>query len=82
MPTGVMSAARAPGTAKRSVCATLWSLVATMLTLASSSLVTQSSAPSGVMAMRRGRLPTLMFLTTLAVAMSMAWTRLATSDVT
>ncbi len=38
-----------------------------MLTLAASSLVTHSSAPSGVIAKRRGRLPTWMFLMTLRV---------------
>jgi hypothetical protein len=53
-----------------------------MLTLASSSLVTHSSLPSGVSAMRRGRLPTLTFFSTLALATSITCIMLATSEVT
>jgi hypothetical protein len=60
----------------------VWSAVEMMLTLAPSSLVTHSSLPSGVIAMRRGRLPTLMFFVTLALAVSITCTRLATSEVT
>ena len=44
--------------------------------------MTHSSLPSGVIAMRRGRLPTLTFLTTLALATSITCTMLATSEVT
>ncbi|MCY1555781.1 hypothetical protein D9M68_924690 [compost metagenome] len=64
MPTGVMSASRKPCTANLMVAFTLWSLVLTTLTVASSSLVTQSSAPPSASTKRRGRLPTLMFLST------------------
>ena len=52
------------------------------LTLEPSSLVTHSSAPSGVNTMRRGRLPTAMFLTISPLAVSTTWTMLATSEVT
>ena len=82
MPTGVMSSLRTPLTSNFRLPITLWLLVAMMLTLASSSQVTHSSLPSGVMAMRRGRLPTFTFLTTLALTTSITCTRLAASEAT
>ena len=77
-----MSVARAPLTANLTVAITFMSLVEIMLTLAPNSFVTHSSAPSGVIAIRRGRLPTAMFFTILRVAVSITCTMLATSDVT
>ena len=82
MPTGVMSVARMPLTVNGIFCFSVWVLVSTTLTVASSSLVTHSSLPSGDMTKRRGRLPTLMFLVTFFVARSITWTTLATSEVT
>ena len=78
----VMSLARAPLTSNLIFCFSVWVLVSTTLTVASSSLVPHSSLPSGDITKRRGRLPTLMFLVTFFVARSITWTTLATSEVT
>src|SRR5450830_875162 len=64
------------------VWTTFCSAVEMMLMLAPSSLLTRSSLPSGLRAMRRGRWPTARVLTSLWLAVSITCTLLATSEVT
>ena len=77
-----MSSGRMPLSSNLTVCVTASSRVEITVTLEPSSLVTHSSPPSGVKAMRRGRLATAMFFTTWPLAVSITCTVLATSEVT